>query len=489
MPWRPLEARYTPMLACALFALVPYILVVSGAALFRQQVMHDIGATRGGLAIVEGISIAGYAFGALLGGDLINRFRQRHLFLAGEAVFIVGWLLVAVASNATIYGAGRVLAGFATGTLLVTALPPVVRRFGPDRVSLTAAFINIAFFGAIAAGPLLGGAVAAGHAWRGFYGAFAGLGMLTFILALLALPHADPPDPNLSVDRPGLLLGFASTVLPFWASGELQSHGFGEAIVAVPLGIGLICFAALMIVEYHKKDALSPVKKMWTTFPITGTLIAMVGGGVFVTYVMITTELLTKVEHWTPLAAGLAFWPQVVGALITAALLGFLFRTRFLPVLAFSGMVLLIVGGTLLVLYMPDMGRAYLLATVSLLGLGAGATVSPGLFLAGWSLPARIIGRIFALIELVRSVADFILSPVMSKIAAVTSSQTPLDLAGVHEALWLTVLINLAGTLFIAVLYALGGKLLPRPNLDVWLEKNGTAITSPPLLAAIRRWL
>ncbi|HEU5016708.1 MAG TPA: MFS transporter [Pseudolabrys sp.] len=489
MPWRPLEARYTPMLACALFALIPYILVVSGAALFRQQVMQDIGATRDGLSVVEGISIAGYAFGALLGGDLINRFRQRHLFLSGEAIFIVGWLLVAIAPDLSVYGTGRVLAGFATGTLLVTALPPVVRRFGPDQVSLTAAFINIAFFGAIAAGPLLGGAVAAGHVWRGFYAAFAGLGVFTFVLALLTLPHADPPDPDLPVDRPGLLLGFASTVLPFWASGELQSHGFGTPIVAVPLGTGLVCFVALMIVEYHKKDALSPVQKMWTTFPVAGTLIAMIGGGVFVTYVMITTELLTKVEHWTPLAAGLAFWPQVVGALITAALLGFLFRTRFLPVLAFSGMILLIIGGALLVLYTPDVERAHLLATVSLLGLGAGATVSPGLFLAGFSLPAQVLGRIFALIELVRSVADFILAPVMSKVAAANSSHAPLELAGAHEALWLTMLISLAGTLFIAAVYALGGNLLPRPDLEAWLEKNGTAITSPPLLAVIRRRL
>ncbi|HLH98853.1 MAG TPA: hypothetical protein VKW08_27400 [Xanthobacteraceae bacterium] len=37
-----------------------------------------------------------------------------------------------------------------------------------------------------------------------------------------------------------------------------------------------------------------------------------------------------------------------------------------------------------------------------LLGLGAGATVSPGLFLAGLSLPTQFIGRILALVELVR---------------------------------------------------------------------------------------
>lgn len=484
---RPLEGRYTPMLACALFALVPYILVVSGAALFRQQVIHDIGVTRGGLSIVEGISIAGYAFGALLGGDLVNRFRQRHLFLAAEIVFITGWLLVAVSQGIVSYGAGRVLAGFATGTLLVTALPPVVRRFGPEQVPFTAAFINIAFFGGIAAGPLLGGAVAYGHTWRAFYGAFAGLGALTFALAFMSLPHVDPPDPDLRVDRSGLLLGFAATVLPFWASGELQAHGFASALVAVPLGVGLVCFVALMLVEYHKQQPLSPIKRMWTTFPVCGTLTAMIGGGVFVTYVLLLIEQLTRIDRWNALAAGLVFWPQVVGALLTAVLLGFLFRTRFLPVLAFSGMLLLIVGGILLVLYTPNAGRSYLLASVGVLGLGAGATVAPGLFLSGFSLPTRILGRIFALIELVRSVADFILSPVISKVAAVASGPASLDTAGVREALFLTVLIAVGGAALIATIYLLSGAGLPKPDLVGWITQNRAAIRSPPLLHAIRR--
>ncbi|HKJ08643.1 MAG TPA: MFS transporter [Gammaproteobacteria bacterium] len=483
----PLEGRYGPMLTIALFALVPYILVVSGAALYRGQVMSDLGATGAGLAIVQGLSIAGYAFGALLAGDLVNRFRQRHLFLVAEALFVLGWLLVAVSGGIVTYGAGRVLAGFATGTLLVTALPPVVRRFPADQVPFTAAFINIGLFGAVAAGPLLGGAVAANHIWRIFYGAFAGLGVLTAVVAMLSLPHDEPPNPDLSFDPHGLALGFAATALPFWASGELRAHGVGTPVVAVPLGIGVACFLALMLVEYHKPGALSPVKKMWTTFPVAGTLIAMIGGGAFVTFVSLTIEWLVRIEHWPPLAAGLLFWPQVAGALLTAALLGVLFRTRFLPVLAFSGMVLLLGGGALLLSWRPQDGHVHLLAAVGLLGLGAGATVSPGLFLAGMSLRTRILGRILALIELVRSSADFILAPVMLKVAAESSRAPGVAAAGIHRAMWITWLITLAGTLFIAALYLLGGGGLPRPDLIAWVQRDRTAIHSPPLLDAVRR--
>jgi len=480
--------RYTPLLCAALFALVPYILVASGESLYRQQVMRTIGADANALSVIAGLSVAGYAFGALLGGDLINRVRHRTLFIGNEVMFVVGWIVLAAAPDPWAYGIGRVLAGFATGLLLVTALPPVVRGFPPSRTPLTAAFINIAFFGAIAAGPLLGGAVAAAQAWRWLYAAFAALGLVTIGLALMWMPNEAPADPDLPFDWHGLLLGLLATSLPFFASGELRAHGFSEVIVAVPLGIGLVCFAALMIVEYFKDEALSPVKRMWTTFPVVGTIVAMAGGGAFVTFVDLTSTLLVQVAHRTPLSAGLQFWPQLAGALVTAALLGLLFRTRYLPVLAFSGMLLLVAGGALLALYQPGANRLLLLLGVGLLGLGAGATVSPGLFLAGFSLPSTILGRIFALVELVRSVADFILSPVMLKIAReTTSGAAPIDIAGIHVALAITIALTIAGTAFALLLLLAGGKPLPQPDIAAWLQRQQTAIHSPLLLAAFRR--
>jgi MFS family permease len=488
MPPPQQQKRYAPLLCAALFALVPYILVASGESLFRQQVMREVGASANALSVIAGLSVAGYAFGALLGGDLINRVRHRTLFVGNEVIFVVGWSVVSAAPDTVAYGIGRVLAGFATGLLLVTALPPVVRGFPPSRTPLTAAFINLGFFGAIAAGPLLGGAVAAMHAWRWLFAAFAVLGLVTIALAFVWMPNEEPADPDLAFDWHGLLLGLLATSLPFFASGELRAHGFSELIVAVPLAVGLVCFAALMIVEYFKKDALSPVKRMWTTFPVVGTIVAMAGGGAFVTFVDLASTLLVQVGHRTPLAAGLQFWPQLAGALVTAALLGFLFRTRYLPVLAFSGMLLLAAGGVLLMFYQPGANPLLLLIGVGLLGLGAGATVSPGLFLAGFSLPSTILGRIFALVELVRSVADFILSPVMLKIARMTASgPAPVDTSGIHIALAITVALTLAGTAFAFLLLLAGGRPLPQPDIVAWLKRQQTAIQSPPLLAALRR--
>lgn len=484
---RPFEGIYAVSLLTAILSLIPYIIVTSAYTLFRKQVSHDIGAGRTGLEIINGLSTAGYAFGALLGGDLINRFQQRPLFLICEGLFVVSCALAAAATSGVMYGAGRVLQGLMTGLLLVIALPPVIQRFPPQRMPSTAAAINIGFFGAVTVGPLLGGITAFEHAWRLFYAALGGLGCVTWLLALLTLPDAEPPKPDMRFDLAAIALGLPATVLPFWAVGELTGPGFASPLFIWPLTVGIICFVALLLVEYHRKEPLAPVKQMWHTLPIVGTLAAMIGGAAFFTLLMLAQQYLLRVEHLSMLAGGLAFWPQVVGVIITASLLGLLLRTRMLPFLVLCGMLVLIGACALLLTLRPGSdSRTTVLAAALLLGLGAGATVSPGLYLAGFSLPSRIVGRTFALVELVRSVADFILAPLMLAVAQVASGALEPNARGLHFSLWVTLGVTSVLTLAGVALYLLGGVGLPRPDLVAWIEHNRPAIGSPPLARTLR---
>jgi len=122
---RPFAGSYGVMLTVAILAIAPFIVVTTAAALYRGQIASDLGANLTSLAIISGLANAGYAFGALLGGDLTQRFAQRKVFLACEALFILGCLLSAVAHGTVLYGVGRVSAGLATGLLLVSALMPI----------------------------------------------------------------------------------------------------------------------------------------------------------------------------------------------------------------------------------------------------------------------------------------------------------------------------------------------------------------------------
>ena len=344
---RPFEGHYGTMLAIALGALVPYILLTTASSFYRADVTADIGIDATGLEIIAGLATAGYCFGALLGGDLINRYRQHHLFLIFEALFVAGALLSGFAGGLVTYGAGRVLSGLATGHLLVIALPPVIRRFPASRMPFSAFFINIGFFGAVTAGPLIGGLVAATHGWRWLYLVLAAVGAAAWVLATLTLPDEDPPNPDLPFDLAAIVLGLGATTLPFWGASELTGHGFGSFWFYGPMGAGLVCFVALLVTEYNKKEPLAPVKQVVTTFPIVGILVAMVGGGVLVTLLSLAAQFRLEVAGQSELSTGLSFWPQVLAVVVAAALVAFAMRTRFLPVLILCGMLLLVAAGIL----------------------------------------------------------------------------------------------------------------------------------------------
>lgn len=492
--WRPLEKHYGALLPASVISLIPFIVTTTAWELFSKVVAKSIGASPASLELIGSLAVAGYAYGAFLGGDVIGRYPQRRLFLLLEAIYIVGAILDATATGVVQLGAGLVLQGFTTGMLLVVALPPVVRNFPAKKMPLTSAAIDMGLFGAITAGPEVGGAVAATHAWRIYFAGLAGLAALVLLTAALSLPDQDPSEPDRVFDWHGATLGLGAAVLPFYASGVLEGVGFAGWQFTVPLGVGVIFLVALLLTQYHKAEPLTPIKPMWNTYPVVGTLVAMFAGGIFVTLLYLGLTFLTRVLHAQPLDAGLALWPLLPTVVVSAALLGILIRTRWLPVLVLAGMLSLVAAAWILTLLggsrwstAPPNAETIIEGAAALLGFGAGATVSPALWIAGFSLPSKMVGRVFALVEMVRSVADFILAPVILEIMHMASWSPHPTPHGVATAAWYMLLISGAATLLLMAIYMLGGSFFPKPDLAAWLEKSQKALHSPPLFQVLRR--
>jgi hypothetical protein len=346
--------------------------------------------------------------------------------------------------------------------------------------------INIGFFGAVTVGPIVGGLVATLHAWRLFSAVLAGVAAIGWVLAFVTLPDESRDGRAPPLDISGLALGLAATVLPFWAVGVLASSGFGAPTFIVPMVLGLAALVTLLVVEYKKREPLAPIKMMWTTFPVVGTLVAMVGGGAIVAFITLIVQLLLQVGHQTSLAVGLSLLPEILGVLVSAIAFSLLLRTRFVPIFILVGMSALIATGVLLTRITPSAFEPRLLFAAGLLGLGAGATVSPGLDMAAFSLASHMVGRVMALVELVRSLADFILGPVMLEVARLASSDGNLTQTGVTTALTITILIAVVLTLFGVALFLAARPGLPRPDFHRYIVDGGTALDSPPLLAAMR---
>jgi tellurite resistance protein TehA-like permease len=118
----------------------------------------------------------------------------------------------------------------------------------------------------------------------------------------------------------------------------------------------------------------------------------------------------------------------------------------------------------------------------ALLGFGAGATVAPGLFLAGLGVRSRLLGRAFALVQLLRLTATFAVAPVVLYLAQQAQSTA----TGVRTGLWITLALAGAGLVASLAIPAVSGARPHAPDLEAWLEDGERAMTSPTTAVHLR---
>lgn len=156
--------------------------------------------------------------------------------------------------------------------------------------------------------------------------------------------------------------------------------------------------------------------------------------------------------------------------------------TRWTPYLALCGTAGVAVGAAILLAASTSSASVTVPVAAFFLGFGAGAGVTPGLFLAGFSVPAAQIGPTFALVELLRSEAAFLIGPVLLHLALIQGLAD-----GFHLAVGITLGITVVGALSLVALYLAGGARPEAPDLVSWHAGTSTAYHSPALLAAVRK--
>jgi hypothetical protein len=179
---------------------------------------------------------------------------------------------------------------------------------------------------------------------------------------------------------------------------------------------------------------------------------------------------------------GLLYLPELAGAVLTAFALGEVINKRTMQYLPVVGMVFLAAGIAVFRIELPP-SQATTLIGSGLTGIGLGATVARALFSAGFSLPAANLQRVFAIVELMRAVAAFLIAPIFAHLA-LTIGGSPT--AGTGAALWIGFGLAVGGTALAALIYLLGRARPQTPDLEGFLAGPGPAWYSPPLLAGVR---
>jgi MFS family permease len=477
--WRgPLAGDYWPAVAMVLAALTPFLVLTSSIPPLSGLIAPDVGLGDSGMEMSAGMADAAYCFGTILAVHLTARLPARRLLVLYAAVFTVASVVTATASAPAPFFVGRLVQGLTTSLMLITAAPALVLGFPTPRLRSTAMVMNMGIFGAVAIGPVIGGAFAGLGDWRALFWIAAGVGALALAMSFLTFSDMPPMDREVEFDFESLTLASVGCTAAFFGASNLVAHSFTSPVVLIPMALGAACLVGLVAHQAYVRDPLMPVRQLGHTIPLAAIALAMSAGAGSVALVGLL-QLTIESQH---LSTAL-FWPELGGAVITACAFGYLLFTRYVPVLAFTG--LLCLAGTALLLTGAAGGDTTLIALgTGGIGVGVGAAVAPGLFVAGFALPSPQLPRIFALVELLRGVAAFFTAPLLIHLAV---NQGPDLASGVESATWVTFGLLLAGVAAVAAIVAAGGLRLQAPDIDHWQEGEGPAIDSAPLGAALRR--
>ncbi|MGH2486225.1 MAG: hypothetical protein ACRDHE_09455, partial [Ktedonobacterales bacterium] len=284
------------------------------------------------------------------------------------------------------------------------------------------------------------------------------------------------------LDAPAIVLAAAGAALTFFGVGHLGvggTIGWTSPLVWLPTALGVLAIAALITYQFHHQQSLMPVKPIATTFPLIGIIAGVLGGAGYTALLELLLLYLTRVRGYSPIGLSLVLWPGVAAAVVAALVFGKLFSTRYLLLLPLLGVTSLIAAGWILSTTTISSGSGEALWIAGMLGFGAGVTVAPALFLAGLSVQPNLVGRAFALVELLRLAGAFALVPAFTYFATIYGMRPEQLMLGLHLMYWV-VLIGLVATVAIcAAIFLLGGARIHAPNLNAYINEGQPALESP----------
>jgi len=477
----PLAGRYAATASMVMLALIPYLALSAALGPLTPIIAKQLHMSMQTMSLGEGLGNAAYAVGTVLAVQFAQHLPQRRM-LVGYAVFLViGSVLTAAAQNAEMFIAGHVIQGLCTSLLLIAAVPPLAIGYPANKLRDTAVIMNMCIFGAVALGPFIGGLQAESNAWRPLFWIIAAVSASALVLAVLTFEDAPPANPDSPRDLPAIALAAVGCVAAFVGASELTSHGFLDAVTILPLLGGLATIVVLVVYQYRAKQPLLTIRTMLTSsIPVAGITVALFAAAASVSATVLTAGVL--VGHYSPVHIGLLYVPELGGAVISAIALGLVIRRRALHYLPLVGMIVLAAGIAVFRIEVPS-SEALTLVGSGLTGLGLGATVAPALFVAGFSLPAANLQRVFAIVELLRAVAAFMIAPIFVHLAATTGGSLA---GGTGIALWIGLGLAVGGAAIGVAIYALSGARPQAAQLETFLQGITPAWDSPPLLARVR---
>lgn len=336
-------------------------------------------------------------------GRLADRFGRRRLFVIGLVVFGVASLAAGLASDGAMLLAARVVQGAGAGLMGPASLALVGETGGRRRAAAVGGWAAAAAAG-LALGPLLGAVLTEQLGWSWIFLADVPLVVLGLALVPGALPRDVPARDRPALDMAGALLSAIALAGGIFALTEGGFYGWTSPAVLVAAALTLAAAAAFVAVERRSREPLVQLA-LFRERAFTGAnLVTLLSTAVMCSVLFFMSLYLQLALGYSPLRAGLAFLPMT-GTIVVAAPLAGALADRIGPrVPAVGGMLALALGLLGLALLGVDGSLPATLASLAIVGVGAGLTTTPVTAAALDALPPERSGEAAGIVTTFRMI-------------------------------------------------------------------------------------
>src|SRR5580704_3975735 len=206
---RPAAARRGRPLALAVLCTILFLTFLDNTvvSVALGSVQTDLHAGVSALQWVVSAYALTFAAAMLAFGMVADEFGRKKVMLIGVGIFCAGSVLAALAPNSGVLIAGRAVMGLGAAASEPGTLSMLRHVYADERARTRALGVWTAVSGlALAAGPVIGGALVGVWSWRGIFWFNLAFGLAALAAGLLVLPESADPDAH-RVDTAGALIG------------------------------------------------------------------------------------------------------------------------------------------------------------------------------------------------------------------------------------------------------------------------------------------
>jgi EmrB/QacA subfamily drug resistance transporter len=388
------------------------------------------------------------AFACLLltGAALGDRFGRRRMFTIGVGLFTAASVASAVSPSVGAVIAARAVQGAGAAIVMPLTLTLISEAFPTEKRG-----VAIGLWGgiqglAVAAGPVVGGAIAGGISWHWIFWLNVPIGLALMPLAARRLSESFGPRPQL--DLPGLALAGVAAFGVTWALVRGNAAGWGSVEVLGSLVAGLALAGSF--VEWERRSPTPMLQLEFfrdRTFASANAVSFFMYAALFGTLFLMSQFFQVALGH-SPLHAGLELLPWTGAPMVVAPIAGALSeRYGNRPFMA-AGLALQTIGLTWIALIAePGMGYLQLGLALTVAGIGISLCFPTVANAVMGSVPLQEAGVASGTNSMLRELGGVlgiaVLASVFARQGVYHSPRVFID--GFTQALWVGVALSAAG--------------------------------------------